>query len=923
MRLLHVEKSGDLSLAEFYGKNIPAYAILSHRWGPPADEVTFLDLMTGSSWKKKPGYRKIWFCQQEAEKDNLKYFWVDSCCIDRQSSAELSESINSMFRWYKDARRCYVYLQDVEFSTWADSFRNSQWFTRGWTLQELIAPTYVEFFSAEWIGLGTKDNLVDLINQITHVDVSALLGEPLSSFSIEHRFLWQVGRETTREEDMAYCMLGILDVHISAIYGEGKDHAFMRLEQELSKIDRSRQELLSFLSSAVSKGATYLGHKTPILEEQLRQLRNENTYILTFSRVFVKDQVWSGAQNLFSELLNQKKSSVKFAILDCDAISTPLEKPLISHYKYGQEMVHNLLDRGRFNDENCVAKYNKDLLRAEMVEPPAHRSFVKIPCPGEHCSEDESYEWKCQRCMNPLEFGFVDEHIYCQCGKSGLFNYQFKCQQNSHGANFARYELDKLRRLLKLLDSPNDINILILGETGVGKATFINAFVNYLEFESLDNAMVADPLRYAVPTSFSFQIMDRENPEERIKELKIKVESKSQETGSNKEESVAREPFVYPVIFQNEKGYHTVRLIDTPSMGDNRGVEYDKKNMADVLMTIKSFAELHGILVLLKPNTAQITTAVLSYVTDLLVHLHPSATSNLVFGFTNSRISNYTPGDTFTPLKDFLTRSADIGLSLSTKMTYCFDSESFRYLAAFKNGVHLPNKEGFEQSWGHSREETMRLLDYLQSIKPHDVKNHLTYHSVRELVISLTKPMAEISQSIKRNIEVVSDEIVGMKTFKSNASSRKMRWEEAIQLKQIAVQEYDEELQQIRVTAAKLNLFIKTRSITPYNDPIKSYLDFLIKEERKKVLSVTGASRKRLESLEDDLTAYEMVVTIVEASIYHDKHTPFLSLQAVDQLIQELYGLKNFGKNLKILQSALAKAHEATKERHPIMLNNS
>jgi hypothetical protein len=157
MRLLHYDSDGDFSLTEFFESDIPKYAILSHRWG--AEEVTLADLTDGTS-KKMAGYGKIQFCGEQARHDGLQYFWVDTCCIDKSNAVELQEAINSMFRWYQNAVKCYVYLSDVpirkwkasdRFSeyTWESAFRNSKWFTRGWTLQELIAPKSVEFFSKD------------------------------------------------------------------------------------------------------------------------------------------------------------------------------------------------------------------------------------------------------------------------------------------------------------------------------------------------------------------------------------------------------------------------------------------------------------------------------------------------------------------------------------------------------------------------------------------------------------------------------------------------------------------------------------------------------------------------------------------------------------------------------------------------------
>jgi hypothetical protein len=162
MRLLQIEADGAFSLGEYVGRDIPRYAILSHRWGLDHEEVTFRDFVEGTG-KSKAGYRKLTFCGKQAANDGLRFFWIDTCCIDKASSAELSEAINSMFHWYQDAAKCYVYLSDVSTSDFArneQSFQGSSWFKRGWTLQELVAPMSVEFFSSDGDYIGDKSSMV-------------------------------------------------------------------------------------------------------------------------------------------------------------------------------------------------------------------------------------------------------------------------------------------------------------------------------------------------------------------------------------------------------------------------------------------------------------------------------------------------------------------------------------------------------------------------------------------------------------------------------------------------------------------------------------------------------------------------------------------------------------------------------------------
>lgn len=243
MRLLQRTKTGEIRLTQdLVGDDpIPPYAILSHTWGLATEEVTIEDITNGTA-KDKSGYEKICFCGEQARKDNLHYFWVDTCCIDKSNSAELSEAINSMFQWYQNATKCYVYMSDVSTDQagaqhsqplWEANFRVSRWFRRGWTLQELIAPPLVEFFCSNGCYLGNKEGLVQQIHDVTGIPDPVLRGATLSDFDVNERMMWAQGRETKRPEDRAYSMLGILGICIPLIYGEGIINAFDRLEREL------------------------------------------------------------------------------------------------------------------------------------------------------------------------------------------------------------------------------------------------------------------------------------------------------------------------------------------------------------------------------------------------------------------------------------------------------------------------------------------------------------------------------------------------------------------------------------------------------------------------------------------------------------------------------------------------------------------
>ncbi|KAK6379476.1 hypothetical protein LTS17_006394 [Exophiala oligosperma] len=245
MRLLMRRADGTITITHPFPEDTPPYAILSHTWNADfGQEVTLEEVEAGTN-KSKAGWEKVHFCAERAWKDGLQYFWIDTCCINKANSVEMQNTINSMFRWYQRATRCYVYLSDVSSCSdnlyphiepaWQAAFKASRWFTRGWTLQELIAPNSVDFFNSCGERLGDKVSLRTVIEDVTSVPGNALSGHALSDFSISDRFSWADRRQTSIEEDMAYSLMGIFDVSMPILYGEGGANAHRRLEDEIHR----------------------------------------------------------------------------------------------------------------------------------------------------------------------------------------------------------------------------------------------------------------------------------------------------------------------------------------------------------------------------------------------------------------------------------------------------------------------------------------------------------------------------------------------------------------------------------------------------------------------------------------------------------------------------------------------------------------
>ena len=221
------------------------YAILSHVWGD--DEQSFQDIralrercgVDGSNPRDR-AMEKIRKSCETAEAHGLRWIWNDTCCIDKASSAELSEAINSMYRYYSLSKVCYAYLADVPSHDQPkdvdSAFRQSRWHQRGWTLQELLAPQFLIFLSHEWTVLGTKYELASVLNAVTRIPEAVLMQEvPVTNMSVATRMALATHRYTTRPEDRAYSLMGIFQVNIPTLYGEGGRAAFLRLQEEIMR----------------------------------------------------------------------------------------------------------------------------------------------------------------------------------------------------------------------------------------------------------------------------------------------------------------------------------------------------------------------------------------------------------------------------------------------------------------------------------------------------------------------------------------------------------------------------------------------------------------------------------------------------------------------------------------------------------------
>ncbi|ENI10865.1 hypothetical protein COCC4DRAFT_184065 [Bipolaris maydis ATCC 48331] len=332
MRLLTHNEDDTLVIKHFDDEPVPPYAILSHTWGEENEEVTYADISNGVG-QGKAGYEKIRFCGEQARHDGLQYFWIDTCCIDKSNKCELASSIRSMFMWYRNATRCYVYLSDIISPTSAINsdlpqhyetppdrqshqleFSKSRWFTRYWTLQELLAPSEVYFFTKQGNELGDKLSLISDLSRITGIPKPALQGAPLSHFTIQQRIAWGEHRKATEPLDSVYALMGILGVSVSPIDGESPAEAMRRVEREVDRQNKCIQDLQS--TNPYDDKTRIEATKGGLLSDSYRWIIDNSTFQkwqqdLSTRLLWIKGDPGKGKTMLMCGILNEVQKTTR------------------------------------------------------------------------------------------------------------------------------------------------------------------------------------------------------------------------------------------------------------------------------------------------------------------------------------------------------------------------------------------------------------------------------------------------------------------------------------------------------------------------------------------------------------------------------------------------------------------------------------
>ncbi|KAG0358975.1 hypothetical protein BGZ54_010197 [Gamsiella multidivaricata] len=469
------------------------------------------------------------------------------------------------------------------------------------------------------------------------------------------------------------------------------------------------------------------------------------------------------------QLLREDNKDANFMIHDASISPTdPQSRDLteLTIFKYYGSKRSSAQDTFRASILRSSVKLSKTELvtQAERTKLAGHA--LRMPCPLSHEGECHSgvLKWVCFKCEEVLQYEY-DEVVYCLCGKTSLENCTFRCDSIAHGYQYKKLHARSIQSIReKIHPGDDEINILLLGETGVGKSTFINAFANYLRYDSLE---VAERMEMTTLIQSSFEIEG------------TKVTAGKPDQNEKLKDGQSSTQYCRSYVFPLNDDIK-IRLIDTPGIGDTRGVKQDRINFEEIMDYISGFDKINGVCILLLPDTPRLTTSFRFCIDELLLHLHKTAADNILFTFTKTRSSFYGPGDTMTPLKTYmreLEKASGITIPLEPNTMFFFDNESFRLYAALKQGIIFDQntKDAFGASWTKSVEEARRLVKRIIDLTPHKTAETVTLDMARRSILLLTPPMAKINENITIELKDIKNLRIEAQNNKISAKDLKAR----------------------------------------------------------------------------------------------------------------------------------------------------
>uniref|UniRef100_A0AC34GYX4 G domain-containing protein n=1 Tax=Panagrolaimus sp. ES5 TaxID=591445 RepID=A0AC34GYX4_9BILA len=495
---------------------------------------------------------------------------------------------------------------------------------------------------------------------------------------------------------------------------------------------------------------------------------NQNAGIFIMFCSFKNDRLsskWTETKEFFFGLQNHFRTKI-LAVVDTDVLPNIESIPdgiRVAQYYNGECITNDYMEfQKKMDSQNTVA--------CDNMQPNDETNIkgvpINFPCPK--CSNGPK-EWVCANCRQEIEYNF-DGNFYCRCGFNVVEEFAFKCSDPMHGDDYVKFSENSLKQLIENIKPLQEVNILVIGETGVGKSTWINALANYISYDTIDDVLSNDFINL-IPTQFE---LTEKQQNGKLIQKSIKVGTSDNENFT-KGQSATQQAKAYTFRHNN----CLYRIIDTPGIGDSRGIEQDKKNMENIMQFISMYKEIHGICVLMRPNESRLTPSFEFCFKELLVQFHRSAVENIVFCFTQTSGFNFEVGQTLTPLNvllDEIEKKRQITIPTTDERMYAVDNMAYRYLCAVKHSNYeFPSdqQELYKRSFDISRDVSRKMLNYFLDRKAHKVEESISIYRARNIIRRLTHPMAMINTAVEETLEKVKDKQRMIRRFSNDEEELK------------------------------------------------------------------------------------------------------------------------------------------------------
>ena len=535
---------------------------------------------------------------------------------------------------------------------------------------------------------------------------------------------------------------------------------------------------IKFINECKRKGVLYIG-KTGNINNALHQNMKKTVFVfyMDYGKQSTRVEEWQEHKELFFKLIAAYNCNEKVQLIVADLdFQTKLateQGMCTKHYDHGNLICKDLVKEEGQDLSKCLIEIDAF---EQLTKKPSKRVPFQVHCPSSfkgRC-DVEDCQWICKKCREVVEYGIHGEFLYCKCGKSSVFDATFRCSSAKHGLSFIAFTHSDLQAQISSLSAVKETNILLLGETGVGKSTWINAIANYFAFGSLQEAIDARDMKVLIPSNFD-HASGRDFPQI------ISVGPKS----ANENMVLGQHCTLRPKEYMFHSRNHTLCFIDTPGICDDRGPEQDKENLESILDFLAYYDKIHAICIMLKPQESRLSQSFRFSVVELISYLHNSASDNIVFCFTHSRNTHYKPSTTTTTLQALFEEYDSIKRSISLQKQFYFENEAFRFLACYQHGFEFSasNIDEFSESWDKSVSDTLSLLKYIKSIKPHSIQDTISLNRARQIIIELGKPIVEIADNLQVKLASTDAKCAILESSpKTDAELKEILWFDDVEL---------------------------------------------------------------------------------------------------------------------------------------------